>query len=444
MLLSSLSVELIQEIAGHLETPAQVALRATCSTFCAALDPFVFSNLTVFVGRSTLERDLSRLRKLPAGSTPYSQYARNLYIKEVTPFFWSSGSENADSEVEEEKELWRTGLQEALRPALNGLDGVQTGRWAGSSLDPEWVVDVVVDALAKWQLRELVYESGMTETLPKLDRISGAALTRLSISVPSKPDLDASLVALLRHSPKLVSLTLSAPADLDLDTVWRALQSNYVQLAELTVTAVSLALCDYLTSYTGLERLVLLGVDASETSRQLAGQFFERVLQHQSASLVELRVAPHYTSAWSFGTHNVDALSSLVKLETLEIAVDPEYDDARLTKDIALLFDTVAHLPVLRTLEVETTMDECYRGQLMCGNGMMGHFKAVERRMRAAVAGYRYRGDQKFHATRLLHGRCFRMAEAEDGDGWVYVQFAGTRRLPKEELCEDDDSDVDY
>ncbi|KAF7296379.1 hypothetical protein HMN09_01108000 [Mycena chlorophos] len=452
MALSLLSVELVQEIAEHLKLPAQAALRTTCSTLCAALDPFVFSTLTIYVGRGTLKRDLSRLRALAAGSTPYSQHARNLYIQEVTPFFWSSGSEN-DSEMEEEKESWRTGLQEVLGPALNGLNGVQTVRWAGSSLDPEWVADVVVDALTKWQLRELVYESGMTETLPELDRISGAALRRLSVSIPSKPDVDARpLVTLLRNTPKLVSLSLSAPTDLDLDVLWRVLQTNSVHLVELSVTVVSLTLCDYLASYTGLERLVLPSVDASAVSRQLAGMFFERVLRHQSASIVELRLSPHYTSAWSFGTHNVDVLSSLAKLETLEIAVDPEYDDGRLTKNITLLLDMVPQLRALRTLDIETTMDECYRGQFICGNGMMGHYKAVERRMRAAFGRYRYRGGKnssaEVHATHVPHGRSLRMVEADDADGWVYAQFEGTWRvLQDRERCEvdsDDDSDDDY
>nr|GAT53773.1 predicted protein [Mycena chlorophos] len=446
MSLSSLSVELVQEVAGHLGIRPQSALRATCSALCVALDPLVFSTLTLRIGIEKLERDLSRLRALAEGATPFSRYARRVNIAEVTPYEFYWGTDNLkDPKTGEQKELWLVTLREALKPALTTLDGVRIVHWTASRDDPEWLVRDIVDTLATWQLMEFSYVCDIAGALPALGRLSGASLRKLHFFASSQTKLDLEeLVTLLHYTPKLVSLSVESRKDLGFDDIWPVLQVNSVYLTELSVNIVSPKLCDYLVSYTGLERVHFRNVDALAVSRETADLFFERVLRRHSASIVELHVFPRYGSRWSFGTHNVGVLSSLVGLEKLGITVDPEYGAAQLQKDITLLLDMVPQLPVLRLLDIETTRDECDRGAWFRESETIEYHREVERMVRGVVSGYRHRGDLELdasmrkrpsvevYAEHLRGAQRLRMVEADDGDGWVCALFEGTRRVTAE------------
>nr|GAT53770.1 predicted protein [Mycena chlorophos] len=449
--LSSLSVELVQEIAAYLDTHDQAAVRATCSALSAALDPLLFSALTLNIRNESLERDLSRLRALGDGRTPYSHYARDLYIKQLTPYFWNP---EKDPKIAEEETRCLIELEVALKLALGRLGGVQTVRWVGSSLDRDWVPEIVLDALATWEIREFTYEPGQRKTLPAFDRLSGASLERLSVPVRPTADLTP-LLALLQRSPNLTSLSLSASTDPSrLHDIWSCLLEYSIHLVELSINSVSSQLCEYLTSYTGLRRLVLRDVDTSRASRDMADTFFERVLPQHSASLIELRLVPGYTGNWSFGTHNHIPFSSLTHLQTLELALDTARKGgaAQTRKDLTVLLEILPRLPALRELTLRTTQDEWFRDEIVCGHGMVGYWREIGDRMQDVLEGYRYPAGTvlptglEVKAPFLRNGRCLRLVEAEDGDvlEYAYAQFEGGRRLSKEECAvHDDDSDDD-
>ncbi|KAF7296389.1 hypothetical protein HMN09_01109100 [Mycena chlorophos] len=444
--LSSLSVELVQEIAVYLDTHDQTAVRATCSALSASLVPLLFSVLTLNIRNESLERDLSRLRAVADGRTPYSHYARDLYIKQLTPYFWNP---EKDPKIAEEETRCLIELEVALKLALGRLDGVQAVRWVGSSLDRDWVPEIVLDALARWDIREFTYEPGQRKMLPAFDRLSGASLTRLSVPVRPTADLKPLLI-LLQRSPNLASLSLSASTDPShLHDIWSCLQSQPIHLVELSVNSVSPQLCEYLTSYTGLRRLVLRDVDTSRASRDMADTFFERVLPHHSASLIELRLASGYTGNWSFGTHNITVLSSLAHLQTLELALDTARKGgaAQTRKDFALLLGMLPHLPTLRSLTIRTTQDDWFRDELVCGHGMVGYWREKDDRLRSVLEGYVYPAGTILSAELevkmpfLRDGRCLRLVEADDGNGLVYAQFEGGGRLSREECVVDSDED---
>lgn len=124
---------------------------------------------------------------------------------------------------------------------------------------------------------------------------------------------------------RLASLRLEASAEWE--TVWsmlRAKTDSRSHLTEITTSVVTPELFAYLTSYSGLRKLSLIHPDGGsrEASDRLADMFFETVLPHHAASLVELSCAAGYESRWSFGTHNVDVISQLDNLKTLEMSIN--------------------------------------------------------------------------------------------------------------------------
>ncbi|KAF7296391.1 F-box domain-containing protein [Mycena chlorophos] len=366
--LSSLSVELVQEIAAYLDTHDQAAVRATCSALSAALDPLLFSALTLNIRNESLEQDLSRLRALGDGTTPYSHYARDLHIKQLTPYFWNP---KQDPNIADREAYCHSQLDELLKPALESLrvDKLQSVRWVGSSYERPSVVEILLDTLAKFQLRDVAYTFGAglrNFSIPAVDRLSGPSLKGFQVIILGRPrDRLDPIHRLLHRSPNLTTLSLLTPPDIPyLEEIWRCLQSTSIHLAELTTNYVSIQLHDYLTSYTGLQRIVLSVVHASH---DMADVFFQRVLPHQSASLVELRLSPRDAGHWSFGGHNVNIfrVSSLSRLETLEITLDwtPRDSYRQLDNDLARLLNMLPRLPALRTLTIECTIDSSLSSQ---------------------------------------------------------------------------------
>ncbi|KAJ7227560.1 hypothetical protein C8J57DRAFT_1730900 [Mycena rebaudengoi] len=206
--------------------------------------------------------------------------------------------------------------------------------------------------------------------------------------------------------------------------VWSTLRTNsdesQVKLTEITTNVVTSGLFDYLSSYSGIEKLTLLYPDGGSrnNSDHLADMFFGIVLPHHATSLVELSCSAGYESRFSFGTHNVDVISQLRKLKSLEMSINAgvvrrvdtpddvwidedgtkipivsigisvEAEQADIDPVVMLLLETAATLPALCSLTINSAETESNRGA-WCGNGRIHHTGAVDAAIEKAMQAFR-------------------------------------------------------
>ncbi|KAJ7301057.1 hypothetical protein DFH08DRAFT_996414, partial [Mycena albidolilacea] len=97
-----------------------------------------------------------------------------------------------------------------------------------------------------------------------------------------------------------------------------------IKLTEITTNVVTPELFDYLSSYSGIQKLSLLHPDGGsrDKSDRLADTFFETVLSRHATSLVELSCPAGHESRFSFGSHNADVISLLHKLKSLGMSIN--------------------------------------------------------------------------------------------------------------------------
>lgn len=94
-------------------------LQVVCKNFNSAVARSFFSSLVLDVHRSRLELGLSHLEALAAGNTQWSQFARTLKIKRLSPAV-ATGVDANELQVVESR------LEQFLRPALDSLKNIQT------------------------------------------------------------------------------------------------------------------------------------------------------------------------------------------------------------------------------------------------------------------------------------------------------------------------------
>lgn len=116
--------------------------------------------------------------------------------------------------------------------------------------------------------------------------------------------------------------------------IWSALRTAKIHLERLSTDAMDASLIEYLASYSGLTRLYLKNVTASDqqTSNQLAGLFFDSAVVQHSSTLEDLYVLPRYEGKWCFGEYVAPTISHCPKLQYLKLAVissevNPSADD---------------------------------------------------------------------------------------------------------------------
>ncbi|KAJ6589291.1 hypothetical protein B0H19DRAFT_1014432 [Mycena capillaripes] len=114
----------------------------------------------------------------------------------------------------------------------------------------------------------------------------------------------------------------------DWSVLWHTLRELRIPLKNIETNVVTTDLLIYLSLYSGLEKLSLeecffrtYGGTRSE-SDHLADVFLQTVIPRHAESLVKLACPTIYESRWSFGPHNVDAISSLHKLTSLEMSIN--------------------------------------------------------------------------------------------------------------------------
>jgi hypothetical protein len=170
-----------------------------------------------------------------------------------------------------------------------------------------------------------------------------------------------------------------------------------------------------LGSYSGLQWLKLQYPSGSSQSESddLADTFFSLVVPQHIDSLTDLSCAAGYESRWSFGPHNVDVISQLSRLTSLEMSVNAEdvidvepgrNAVVRAQIQIAphlglradsvhpqtLLLHTTTRLLALRNLAVVSADADRNRGA-RCGRPRMHHMGAVHKYMKAAVDAFHTR-----------------------------------------------------
>ncbi|KAJ6579153.1 hypothetical protein DFH09DRAFT_869659, partial [Mycena vulgaris] len=85
---------------------------------------------------------------------------------------------------------------------------------------------------------------------------------------------------------------------------------------------VSRDLFAYLASYSGIERLRLRSPGSRKEDEHLVDVLFATVLPRHTTSLVKFSCRASYETRWSFGAHDVGAISQLRRLMGFEMSVN--------------------------------------------------------------------------------------------------------------------------
>ncbi|KAJ7260497.1 hypothetical protein B0H12DRAFT_1217955 [Mycena haematopus] len=418
-MLLDLSVELLEAIGAQLTQGDYAILRTVCKELNGAFGRLFFSILVLKTNRNGLSEDgVQMLKALATGRTGWSLHAKTLHIIPAKAI--SQESEPTighDKPVDvfatalaslwhvHDQEFWewgRTTILDFLN-TLATLDDLELNILANT---------INLSALQVRSLRKFTLKSPGRG----FGRRHFTGLTPMGTRPPPPMYQD---IAQLVSQNRLNSLHLEGITEWS--AVWRLLRSktNGTRLAEITTNVVTHELFDYLTSYSGIEKLTLKfpdGGDLNESNR-LADTFFETVLPLHAEYLSELSCPAAYESRFSFGTHNVNIVSLLHKLTKLEmsinagavrivdnpetyidhngkrypvmsIGVSVEAEQADIDPVVTLLLETTATFPALRSLTIVSAETERNRGA-WCGNGRINHTGAVDVAIAKAVKAFR-------------------------------------------------------
>ncbi|KAJ6566626.1 hypothetical protein B0H19DRAFT_1374116 [Mycena capillaripes] len=415
-MLLDLSVELLQEIGVQLAQKDHANLRAVCKDLSGAMECLFFSCLILRTGEEMhSESGVEMLKTLAIGNTGWSYHTRTLRIQ-------PGKSTKTKEQLALETTVSEGGMQRHLASALKSMANVRTVIWAVRENDHGWEIQTVCTFLNILQaLSELELNIQGVVDLSSL-KISGIrkftfknpSYSRFSMNAPSDPPLFQEISPIITEN-RLTSLHLEGASEWS--KIWSLLRGKTL-LTEVTTSVVTPELFDYLRSYTGVQKLALLYPDGGNRDKTniLADTFFKTVLIRHAPSLVELSCPARFESRFSFGTHNVDVISQLHGLATLEMSVnagrvqnvdrkgrdrsDPkgrrmlilgraeEIEQSDIDSVVTLLLRTAATLPALRSLAIFSAQTEKNRG-MWCGNGRINHKGPVNMAIGIAVKKFR-------------------------------------------------------
>ncbi|KAF7362691.1 hypothetical protein MVEN_00618400 [Mycena venus] len=140
-MLSTLSVELLQEIGNELGKIDQQRLRAVAKDVGLAINPLFFSSLTLKTNELRLESSVDMLTLLASRKTGWSCYARSLNIT-----VWHSRSQPAQmdgqksekEDVRKRLDLSDDAMGSLLASALGSMTNICSVSWWASNSDPAW------------------------------------------------------------------------------------------------------------------------------------------------------------------------------------------------------------------------------------------------------------------------------------------------------------------
>ncbi|KAJ6459016.1 hypothetical protein C8R45DRAFT_556897 [Mycena sanguinolenta] len=309
-----LSTELLEAIGSQLTQRDLAILRQVCKDLNGAVCRLFFSVLILHTCRNGLgDRGVGKLKALANSETEWSLHAKTLRIIPA----------KTSNKAHDENPI------DLLAAALGSLSNIQTVVWNASERGFwAWGQAVIVDflnTLATLEVLELNLSGTINVSCLKVNNVRKFTLNGQKWGGPRTqlpPAIYLDMSQLLSQN-QLNSLHLEGTHHWSV--VWRTLRSTRTRLEEITTSVVTQDLFDYLTSYSGLQKLTLnlkFPDDGNlEDSNRLADVFFETV-PHHAESLMELSCPAVYESRFSFGTHNVNVVSLLHRLTRLEMSIN--------------------------------------------------------------------------------------------------------------------------
>ncbi|KAJ7766558.1 hypothetical protein DFH07DRAFT_809394 [Mycena maculata] len=349
------------------------------------------------------------LRALAAGTMGWSRYANTLRITPVT---------RGETENSQDMDLSDIEMHDLLSSALGSMMNIRITIWEIPGNDPAWERNAICDYLSALpHLDDLQLKiTGIVDfSFPQLSHLSKFKIKThrwwgfVGANATLQPSIVEGISQLIARNC-LTSLYLDGPGEWG--EIWTRLRTDTGHpryLTEINTRIVTSDLLEYLASYSGVRKLTLNFPDGGSrnASDRLADIFFETVLPQHAASLMELSCPAGYESRWSFGTHNLDAISRLQKLRALQmsinagemtriasqpgpssvgmgISVQAVQSDIDLV--VASLLRAVAALPALRKLTILAADAESNRD--LTGDGITHHAPAVTRAIVAAIQNF--------------------------------------------------------
>ncbi|KAF8886388.1 hypothetical protein BD779DRAFT_1801058 [Infundibulicybe gibba] len=135
--------------------------------------------------------------------------------------------------------------------------------------------------------------------------------------------------------------------------IWKAVGREGLAI-EAVETIVDDNVLDYLTSTSGIKKLVLSEVDGIALSHR----FFDYVLPRHCSTLVSLSISATFEGPWCFGSHNIGILLTCTRLVELSIAVS----SAELDKNKASFLDDI----VGEIINMTAQLPDFYQLTLLC------------------------------------------------------------------------------
>ncbi|KAJ6552880.1 hypothetical protein B0H19DRAFT_155344 [Mycena capillaripes] len=410
-MLLDLYVELLQEIAGNLDTDDHRSFRAVCKDINFAMEPLFFSSIALNRPHVHLrfERFLWIFETLATGKTGWSRYARTLKIV----------GEGWIEEEEKTSNLSDTAMRELFVSALASMKNIQTVSWVVHEGVAVWLRNAMCDYLDTLPFLEVLQVEVDHTALP-LGRMLG--LRTLKITTPHHRQCHTvqQVSQSVEQSHKLT--TLHVHGFNDWSELWVKLTSSQTRLKEIYTNVVTTDLLDYLGSYSGLERLSFMRPDGGSAAKadHLANIFFETVLPRHTDSLVDLACPAGYETRWSFGTHNADIISDLSRLTSLKMSVNHEnVADVELTINaVDLLLRTAVQLPDLRSIHISSAEAERHRGVASRTRAMMGYSENVYHAITATVQ--QFCSYDTSSAILLVNRHYYKLQATRVGGGTLY------------------------
>ncbi|KAJ6557568.1 hypothetical protein B0H19DRAFT_1148106 [Mycena capillaripes] len=372
-----LSVELLQEIGDQLARPDHMSLRQTCRSVGAVIEPLFFSSLVLLKDELRIDMGRGFLEALATGETGWSRYARRLHIKSADK--WTGAGVHRSE----------TMMQELLASALGSLSNIRTVIW-GLYEDPVWQVNAICDFLNNLPLLDdfrLIKVYGTTEL--SLGRLSGLKRLDIGASTYNEPLFLQKIPSIVAQNRSLTSLHLpGGSADARVWTMLHGSPHLQIHLRDISTGNVTPDLLAYLASYSGVETLSFWNVSTTSQIQDddLADTFFTTVLPRHAESILELSCPANYECRWSFGTHNVDALSALYNVRNLRVSINP--DEPVIAAD--LLVRTVDLLPHLQRLKIYSAYPDFLRN-VRRGCVISSKDSVVDRAVKTVLQDFRSR-----------------------------------------------------
>ncbi|KAF7343918.1 hypothetical protein MVEN_01680500 [Mycena venus] len=360
-MLSTLTIELLQEIAAELAMPEKKRLRAVCKDIGLAINPLFFSALVLNVNQLRQEIGLYILKALASGESGWSHYATSLRIIDSVS---GTMQEIEAQQKRERRDISDDAMHDLLVSALRSLTNIRSMSLYISKNEPVWRRDALLGYLAAAPfLSELELITSFCGADLLLPSISNLHKLMIWASYCESVPLVEQTLRLVELNSGLTCLRLYGCPDVDAK-VWPMLRQTGRHLKEIRAQY-SIELLAYITSYSGIERLEVDNPDGGD-----ANAFFHKVLPIHAATLTELSCSASYECQWSFSVDTVDALLKLQMLTHLEMSIN-KADIADPVNAVECLLRTIPALPALTSLNICAANAESNRGA-RCGEPVDG------------------------------------------------------------------------